>query len=162
MVSWLLHIHNQPNCPLTGIVVSCKGVHQTSSNLQPPPPPPPPQKRRIICVALSHPSGLGFDRHLFALRVLAESEDKEVAFFQDPCYAYMNDIILSTSTLSSDAVLLGGFAPVSPTGYGIAYVVMDEWMGVQVSSYPTRDGKMMLQHLEQVFDDLHTVLTSSV
>lgn len=114
------------------------------------------------CSCFSLHPGFGFDRHLFALRALADSEDKEVALFQDPCYAYMNNIILSTSTLSSDAVLMGGFAPVSPTGYGIGYGVMDDWIGSQITTYPSRDGEQMVQHLEQVLEDLHTVLSSII
>lgn len=81
----------------------------------------------------------------------------KVALFEDPCYSYMNEIILSTSTLSSDAVLLGGFAPVSFGGYGVGYGVMDDWLGLQVTTYPTRNGKEMAENLEQVFDDLFAV-----
>lgn len=102
--------------------------------------------------------GKGFDRHLFALKALAESKGLEVPFFQDENYGYMNDIILSTSTLSSDAVLLGGFAPVSSEGYGVGYGMMDDWLGVQVSTYPTRNGADMNENLKQVFDDIFLVL----
>lgn len=102
-------------------------------------------------------SGQGFDRHMFALKVLAQTEGIRVPLFEDPCYSYINEIILSTSTLSSDAVLLGGFAPVSPRGYGVGYGVMDDWLGVQVATYPTRNGKDMIDNLKQVFDDLFTV-----
>lgn len=91
------------------------------------------------------------------MKVLAEGEGMQVPFFQDPCYSYMNQIILSTSTLSSDAVLLGGFAPVSPNGYGVGYGVMDEWLGLQVTTYPTCNGKQLVDSVRQVFDDLFTV-----
>ena len=84
--------------------------------------------------------------------------EMEVALFQDLCYAHMNDITLSTSTLSSDAVLLGGFAPVSPTGYGIGYGIMDDWLGAQITTYPTCNGEDMVNSLEQVFDDLYATL----
>ena len=83
-----------------------------------------------------------------------------MTFFQDPCYAYMNEIILSTSTLPSDIVQIGGFAPVNPMGYGVGYAMKDTWLGLQISTYPTRDGKQMVQHMEQVLDDLHAVITS--
>lgn len=103
-------------------------------------------------------TGQGFDRHLFALKELAKRMELEVPVFKDPCYSYMNEIILSTSTLSSDAVLLGGFAPVSPKGYGVGYGIMDNWLGLQVSTYPTRDGKQMVDNMQQVLDDLYQVL----
>ncbi len=94
---------------------------------------------------------------MFALKGVAESKGFDVALFQDPSYLHMNEIILSTSTLSSDAVLLGGFAPVSPGGYGVGYGLMDEWLGVQVTTYPTCDGKGMVENLEGVFDDLYAL-----
>lgn len=78
--------------------------------------------------------------------------------FTDAMYSHMNHIILSTSTLSSDAVLIGGFAPVTPDGYGIGYGIDDNQLGTQVTTYSTRDGEEFVRHLELVLDDLHTVL----
>ena len=40
-------------------------------------------------------------------------------FYSDASYQKMNHVILSTSTLSSPAVQIGGFCPVVPDGYGI-------------------------------------------
>lgn len=80
-----------------------------------------------------------------------------MALFEDPSYSYINEIILSTSTLSSDAVLLGGFAPVSPRGYGVGYGLMEDWLGLQVTTYPTQDGKQLVEHMQQVLDDLYKV-----
>lgn len=102
-------------------------------------------------------AGQGFDRHLFALKTLAKSKGFDVPLFEDPCYSHLNEIILSTSTLSSEAVLLGGFAPVSPGGYGVGYGLLDDWIGVQVYTYPTRDGKKLVDSMEQVLEDLFQV-----
>ena len=69
-------------------------------------------------------AGQGFDRHLFALRTLAEEGEEELpAIFTDQSYRHLCHIILSTSTLSTDSVLIGGFAPVTSDGYGIGYNV---------------------------------------
>jgi len=80
--------------------------------------------------------GQGFDRHLFALRSLAESCEQDVDFFNHDAYRYINNIILSTSTVFSDNIQMGGFAPVVPNGFGISYLVKDDWMGCNASSYP--------------------------
>lgn len=68
---------------------------------------------------------LGWDRHLFALRTFAEMEyggwEKLPAIFKDSNYKRINEIILSTSTLSSPALQAATFAPTSPNGYGIGY-----------------------------------------
>lgn len=94
------------------------------------------------------------------MKALAESEGLQVPLFEDPCYSYLNQIILSTSTLASDAVLMGGFAPVQPHGYGIAYAVMDEWLGLQVTTYPTCNGKLVVESVQQVFEDLFAVFNN--
>lgn len=39
--------------------------------------------------------------------------------FSDPAYAKINHNILSTSTVASPAINIGGFAPVVPDGYGV-------------------------------------------
>lgn len=65
--------------------------------------------------------GQGFDRHLFALRKIAEENNlSESDIFRDPSYKYINYNILSTSTLSSPFVQAGGFGPVVKDGLGVA------------------------------------------
>lgn len=85
--------------------------------------------------------GMGFDRHLFAIKHLAETKSgKNVpALYIDESYIKMNNIILSTSTLSTNTIILGGFGPVSPDCYGIGYFVGDKRVGCAVSTFA--DGK---------------------
>ncbi len=99
---------------------------------------------------------------MFALKDLAAREQlPPLPIFEDLSYQALNHIILSTSTLNSDAVLIGGFAPVTPDGYGIGYSVQDEWMGTQVSTYDTRDGAAFVSSIETVFNDLSEVFNGS-
>ena len=63
--------------------------------------------------------GQGFDRHLFAMKYLAEKSGNVPEFYKEPGYIKLNHIILSTSTLTSPAVVIGGFGPVTPNGYGV-------------------------------------------
>lgn len=103
--------------------------------------------------------GQGFDRHLFALRYLANTKGQALhSFYEDPSYASINHNILSTSTLSSPAVNLGGFAPVVPDGFGVGYSVQDKWIGCNVSSYPTRNAHEFLQCVHKSLEDIFTVL----
>uniref|UniRef100_A0A6I8NSJ6 Carnitine O-palmitoyltransferase 2, mitochondrial n=1 Tax=Ornithorhynchus anatinus TaxID=9258 RepID=A0A6I8NSJ6_ORNAN len=107
----------------------------------------------------SYISGQGFDRHLFALRYLAAAKGGSLPdFYRDPAYVQINHNILSTSTLTSPAVNLGGFAPVVPDGFGIGYGVHDDWIGCNVSSYPGRDVKAFLQCVHKSLDDIFNVL----
>ncbi|XP_074524076.1 carnitine O-palmitoyltransferase 2, mitochondrial [Halichoeres trimaculatus] len=103
--------------------------------------------------------GQGFDRHLFAMRYLANSKGQTLhSLYTDPAYAAINHNILSTSTLTSPAVSLGGFAPVVPDGFGVGYGVHDEWIGCNVSSYPARNVHEFLQCVHKSLEDIFTVL----
>lgn len=103
--------------------------------------------------------GQGFDRHLFALRYLTNSKGRALhSLYTDPAYAAINHNILSTSTLTSPAVSLGGFAPVVPDGFGVGYGVHDDWIGCNVSSYPTRNVHEFLQCVHKSLEDIFSVL----
>ena len=85
--------------------------------------------RCSIELCFSSSSGNGFDRHLFAIKCLAALDQQTVPLFDDPAYVKLNHIILSTSTLSADSVLMGGFAPVTDDGYGMGYGITDDTIG---------------------------------
>lgn len=103
--------------------------------------------------------GQGFDRHLFAMRYLATSQGQPLhSLYTDPAYAAINHNILSTSTLTSPAVSLGGFAPVVPDGFGVGYGVHDDWIGCNVSSYPARNVHEFLQCVHKSLEDIFSVL----
>ncbi|XP_053103148.1 carnitine O-palmitoyltransferase 2, mitochondrial isoform X2 [Hemicordylus capensis] len=103
--------------------------------------------------------GQGFDRHLFSLRHFAESQGTPLpALYQDQAYVQINHNILSTSTLSSPAVHMGGFAPVVPNGFGIAYAVHDDCIGCNASAYPARNVQEFLQCVHKSLEDIFNVL----
>lgn len=105
--------------------------------------------------------GQGFDRHLFAMKTAAERVrvlDK-FALFNDPAYARINHNIISTSTLSSDALLAGGFGPVVKNGYGIGYNIQDAFLGCVVSNYKNEtNGKEFIECLRDSYDKLSEVI----
>ncbi|CAK6980609.1 carnitine O-palmitoyltransferase 2%2C mitochondrial [Scomber scombrus] len=103
--------------------------------------------------------GQGFDRHLFSMRYLANSKGEALhSLYADPAYSAINHNILSTSTLTSPAVNLGGFAPVVPDGFGVGYGVHDDWIGCNVSSYPDRNVHEFLQCVHKSLEDIFTVV----
>lgn len=64
--------------------------------------------------------GQGFDRHLFALRHTAQKEGIPIPdLYETEAYKRINNNIISTSTLGSDALLAGSFGPVVKNGFGI-------------------------------------------
>lgn len=103
--------------------------------------------------------GQGFDRHLFALKYLAEKSGKEVEFFADEAYKSINHIIISTSTVFSPHIQMGGFAPVVPNGLGVGYMVHDEWLGCNTSTYTdSPNGSEFVSLVQQSLSDIKKVL----
>ncbi|CAH1153589.1 unnamed protein product [Phaedon cochleariae] len=99
--------------------------------------------------------GQGFDRHLFALKKFAEKTNTVCNIFDDPDFALINHIILSTSTLSSPAIYAGGFGPVVREGLGVGYIIKDDELGVLVTSYPPyQNGSDFIDSLRSTFEKI--------
>nr|XP_054752153.1 uncharacterized protein LOC129257779 [Lytechinus pictus] len=82
------------------------------------------------------------------------------AIFADPAYSFINHIILSTSTLSEPAILIGGSAPVVPNGLGIGYTASDDSVGCHVTSYPdSLTGSNFVSCVADCWIDIHDVLS---
>ncbi len=84
----------------------------------------------------THTLGQGFDRHLLGLKITAERLNRPVPrFFTDKSYERMGHFVLSTSSLSSDTIVFGGFGPVVEDGFGIGYNISDSRFGAVITSY---------------------------
>ncbi|KAH7936619.1 hypothetical protein HPB49_001674 [Dermacentor silvarum] len=107
--------------------------------------------------------GQGFDRHLFALRVLAEEKGQALpAIYTDTCFEKANHFVLSTSTLHGTAFSGGGFAPVVPDGYGIGYGMVNDKLGALVSAYsPHRDARQFSECLVEALDRICVAMKCS-
>lgn len=105
--------------------------------------------------------GQGFDRHLFGLRKTAEKNGMAMPeLFQDPAYAMINYNIISTSTLSSPNIIAGAFGPVVPDGFGLAYGIQDDNLGVVVGSYKKHQNNAdFVQALKDSYKVIEDVLT---
>ena len=86
---------------------------------------------------------------------MASETGRSVAFFDDEAYLKMNHIILSTSTVFSPNVRMGGFAPVTHNGFGVGYMVDNDALGCNVSAYP--DSPSCSEFVESVFQSLHDI-----
>lgn len=103
--------------------------------------------------------GQGFDRHIFAMKYIAQKNGRKVSFFDDEAYLKLNHIKLSTSTVFSPHVRYGGFAPVTPTGLGVGYMIGDDKAGCNVSAYPdSPDCAEYVSTVAQCLGDIRTVL----
>lgn len=106
--------------------------------------------------------GQGFDRHLFALRLIAERQGKTVPLFADKSYSDASHFVLSTSSLFGEFFSGGGFGPVVEDGFGLGYGYVDEKLGVLCTSYKgQRDGRKMVQAFVASLDKIRHVLQST-
>ncbi|XP_067645865.1 carnitine O-palmitoyltransferase 2, mitochondrial isoform X2 [Eurosta solidaginis] len=104
--------------------------------------------------------GQGFDRHLFALKHQAIAHNKPLPqIFESKAYKTINNNIISTSTLSSNALLAGSFGPVVQNGLGIAYSMQEDYCGAVVTSYKNhRNGKEFIDNLKIALDEIYCIL----
>lgn len=80
--------------------------------------------------------GQGFDRHLLGLKITAERLNRPLpAIFQSEVYKYMSQFVLSTSTLTTETIVFGGFGPVVKDGFGIGYNVVGSKLGAVISGH---------------------------
>jgi carnitine O-acetyltransferase len=86
-------------------------------------------------------SGLGVDRHMYAMNKVAKLlRDQRIDFhipqiFNDMAYSKLMTSVLSTSNVSHPCFHLFGFGPVCADGLGIAYNVHGDRMFVNVTSF---------------------------
>lgn len=106
--------------------------------------------------------GQGFDRHMFFLKHMAQQHGMELPMFTHPAYANLNHIILSTSTLSDPAVLIGGFAAVTPDGYGVGYGCENHQIGFNVTTYPGANASDFIYNAERALEDIHDIFNGNM
>jgi carnitine O-acetyltransferase len=105
--------------------------------------------------------GMGVDRHLFALKCIAERHDLPIpSFFQSEPWKMLNHTILSTSNCGNPSLRLFGFGPVVPDGLGIGYIIKDNSIHYSISS-KHRQNKRYAFALEGVLKDLASLLERS-
>lgn len=82
-------------------------------------------------------NGLGVDRHLLALKKLAEANGNEAAlnFFKEELFSYSSTWLMSTSNVSQPFLEFFSFGPVADDGYGIGYIVDDDCIRCSISAF---------------------------
>ncbi|KHJ98986.1 Choline/Carnitine O-acyltransferase [Oesophagostomum dentatum] len=105
--------------------------------------------------------GQGFDRHLLGLKITAERLGQKIpALFEDPGFVRMSHFVLSTSTLSTNTIVFGGFGPVVEDGLGIGYNVSSSRLGAVITSHKkNRDAKEFSKALVESLDALRVIVS---
>lgn len=100
----------------------------------------------------------GVDRHLFALKCIAEQSGEPLPpFFQSRPWKTLNHTILSTSNCGNPSLRLFGFGPVVPDGFGVGYIIRDNGLQFSVSS-KHRQTNRYVHSLRQTLIELKKLL----
>ena len=103
--------------------------------------------------------GKGVDRHLFALKCIAEKHGMPVPpFFNQSPWKTLNHTILSTSNCGNPSLRLFGFGPVVPDGLGIGYIIKDHGVHFAISS-KHRQTKRYAHTLDCVLNEMGQLFT---
>ena len=97
--------------------------------------------------------GKGWDRHLFALSHYAALENIDAPLFSCAALQKLRHIILSTSTLNSEALAGGGFGPVNDDCYAIGYGIRSYGSEARVMTYG-RDSQGYVDSLEAAMREM--------
>ncbi len=115
-------------------------------------------------IAIDASKGEGIDRHLLALKDIAKdlADPAALAFFSEPLYGATGTWVLSTSNVSQPAFNWFSFGPVTPAGYGLGYIVLDETVNVGVSCFrdnDTTDADEFGQQVVRAAEDIAALMT---
>lgn len=103
--------------------------------------------------------GQGFLCHLSALKQLAVSQGQALhSLYTHRATATINHHVITSSSLASPSLVTGGYAPVVPDGFGIAYGCKDFEVRCNASSYLALDVEDFVKCIYKSLEDIFAVL----
>lgn len=111
--------------------------------------------------------GHGVDRHFFGLKNMLKSGEIAPKLFQDPLFNYSGTWLVSTSQLSSEYFEGYGWSQVNDNGFGLAYMLNNDWMHINIVNKPEKSGLSvhklhyyLTQAADEILDTLNKVKPS--
>lgn len=107
--------------------------------------------------------GHGVDRHFFGLKNMLDSTEVVPELFQDPLFKYSSTWLISTSQLSSENFDGYGWSQVNDNGFGLAYMLNNDWLHINIVNKPLKSGLSVNQlhyYLSLAADEIHDALIS--
>lgn len=102
--------------------------------------------------------GYGVDRHLLGLQLLIRKNEAVPLLFADPMYSASKNWRMSTSQLTSELFDGYGWGQVVPDGYGLAYMIKNDSIHVNIASLHLKND-VMHSKLTEAFDELDNLLS---
>ena len=105
--------------------------------------------------------GKGADRHLYALKCMAERNKLEIPdFYSSKTWKLLQRNILTTSNCGNPALRLYSLGPSQPDGYGIGYIIKDQGISFSICSKHRQTDRFRFA-LETVLYEMETVFCSA-
>jgi len=113
--------------------------------------------------------GLGVERHMYGLEQIyklfgADLGMKEAPdIFKDKGYLAMRHDFISTSGMAYDNVKYRIFGPVVEGGYGLAYILLDKSISINISCRDSEkeNARQLTDHLMDALHELRSIATSA-
>lgn len=108
-------------------------------------------------------SGHGVDRHFFGLKNMLKPGDPAPALFGNSLFNYSSTWLISTSQLSSELFDGYGWSQVNDNGFGLAYMLNNDWLHINIVNKPLPSGlsvHKMHYYLSVAADELHDALVT--
>ncbi|KAG9413958.1 hypothetical protein AC1031_013160 [Aphanomyces cochlioides] len=118
---------------------------------------------RHVANAKEAQKGLGCDRHLTMLNHVAKTKGITHDFLSSPIRAGSSNFQLSTSNVTIPILDYFCFGAVVPTGYGVGYLIQNNDLPVNITSFvncPTTDSVAFGAALADAFDTVRAVAES--
>ncbi|KOG97309.1 carnitine O-acetyltransferase CAT2 [Saccharomyces eubayanus] len=103
-------------------------------------------------------NGNGVDRHFFGLKNMINSNDNQVPpLFKDSLFNFSSTWLISTSQLSSEYFDGYGWSQVYDNGFGLAYMLNNDWLHINIVNKPAKSGlsvNKLHYYLSQAADEI--------
>ncbi len=113
-------------------------------------------------------NGHGLDRHLYGMLWLAKQRQQRVgnhaweipALYRDKGWSILRTDLLSTSNCGNHALSVFGFGPTADEGLGLGYMIKDDVISVNVTSWVSGDAEKFGKLLGNVLEEMMAVVKS--
>ncbi|ARK24102.1 hypothetical protein SporoP37_05000 [Sporosarcina sp. P37] len=109
--------------------------------------------------------GFGVERHMYGLEQMYELHGADIgmtdrpALFSDTGYLTLRHDFISTSGMAYDNVKYRIFGPVVESGFGLAYILLDQTISINISSHADEadNAQKLINHLVDAFLELRQI-----
>lgn len=112
----------------------------------------------------SSADGRGIDRHFFGMKNMLKPTDTVPKLLTDPLFNYSSTWLISTSQLSSEFFDGYGWSQVNDNGFGLAYMLNNDWMHINIVNKPLKSGlsvDKLHYYLNRAADEMVDMLSSN-